>query len=89
MPNVVKEYKKFGMTTLDGRTYGPSVTLGGVDINLLDVTYGYSVLAGGGVMRGVPTTKAARRRRQPQARPRHHPADHARSDSSVALPDDR
>jgi hypothetical protein len=46
------------MTTLDGHTYGPSVTLGGVDINLYDVTYAYTVLAGNGVMRGVPTTKS-------------------------------
>ncbi|HEX5480892.1 MAG TPA: transglycosylase domain-containing protein, partial [Dehalococcoidia bacterium] len=58
VPNVVNEYKKFGMTTLDGHTYGPSVTLGGVDINLYDVTYAYTVLAGDGVMRGVPTTKS-------------------------------
>ncbi len=57
VPNVVSEYKKFGMTTLDGHTYGPSVTIGGVDIELYDVTYAYTVLAGGGVMRGVPTTK--------------------------------
>jgi membrane carboxypeptidase/penicillin-binding protein PbpC len=57
VPNVVAEYKKFGMTTLDGHTYGPSVTIGGVDINLYDVTYAYTVLAGGGTMRGVPTTK--------------------------------
>jgi membrane peptidoglycan carboxypeptidase len=56
VPNVVDEYKKFGMTTLDDHTYGPSVTLGGVDISLLDVTYGYSVLAANGTMRGVPTT---------------------------------
>ena len=58
VPDVVSEYKKFGMTTLDGHTYGPSVTLGGVDINLYDVTYGYSVFAANGVMRGVPTTKS-------------------------------
>ncbi|MBF6601220.1 MAG: penicillin-binding protein [Dehalococcoidia bacterium] len=57
VPNVVNEYKKFGMTTLDGNTYGPSVTLGGVDIKLYDVTYAYTVLASGGVMRGLPTTK--------------------------------
>lgn len=57
VPNVVNEYKKFGMTTLDGKTYGPSVTLGGVDIDLLDVTYAYSVLAANGTMRGVPTIK--------------------------------
>ncbi len=55
VPNVVAEYKKFGMTTLDDRSYGPSVTIGGVDIKLADVTYAYSVLASNGVMRGVPT----------------------------------
>ncbi len=56
--NVVSEYKKFGMTTLDGRSYGPSVTLGGVDVTLADVTYAYTVLASGGMMRGVATTKS-------------------------------
>jgi membrane peptidoglycan carboxypeptidase len=55
VPNVVDEYRKFGMTTLDGHSYGPSVTIGGVDIKLADVTYAYSVLANNGVMRGMPT----------------------------------
>jgi len=56
VPNVVAEYKKFGMTTLrDPASYGPSVTIGGVDISLYDVTYAYTVLAENGVMRGVPT----------------------------------
>lgn len=56
VPGVVAEYKKFGMTTLDRGTYGPSVTLGGVDVSLADVTYAYTVLANNGAMRGVPTT---------------------------------
>jgi len=56
IPNVVAEYKKFGMTGLDGGAYGPSVVVGGVDIKLLDVTYAYTVFANGGVMRGVATT---------------------------------
>jgi membrane peptidoglycan carboxypeptidase len=56
--NVVAEYKKFGLTTLDGRGYGPSVTLGGVDIKLRDVVYAYTVLASNGVMRGTPTDLA-------------------------------
>ncbi len=55
IPQVVSTYKRFGMTTLDDRPYGPAVTLGGVDINLLDVTYAYTVLANNGVMRGVGT----------------------------------
>lgn len=56
VPNVVAEYKKFGMTTLgDPGRYGPSVTIGGVDIKLFDVAYAYTVFANNGVMRGVPT----------------------------------
>jgi membrane peptidoglycan carboxypeptidase len=57
VPNVVDEYKKFGLTTLDRGGYGPSVTLGGVDIKLIDVTYAYTVLANMGIMRGVETTE--------------------------------
>jgi membrane peptidoglycan carboxypeptidase len=53
--NVAAEYKKFGMTGLDGRGFGPSITVGGIDVKLVDVTYAYSVLAANGVMRGVPT----------------------------------
>lgn len=53
VPNVVEMYKRFGMTTLDEGPYGPSITLGGVDIRLVDVAYGYTVFANNGVMRGV------------------------------------
>ena len=55
--NVANEYKKFGITGLDGRGFGPSITVGGIDVKLVDVTYAYSVLASNGVMRGVPTTQ--------------------------------
>jgi len=58
VPDVVAAYKKFGMTTLDNKSFGPSVTLGGVDVSLVDVTYAYSVLAANGTMRGVPTYKS-------------------------------
>lgn len=57
VPNVVEMYKRFGMTTLDEGPYGPSVTLGGVDVSLVDVTYGYTVFANNGVMRGVDRTR--------------------------------
>ena len=51
--NVVSVLKEVGFTTLDNPLgYGPALTLGGVDITLMDITYGYSVLATGGVMRG-------------------------------------
>jgi membrane peptidoglycan carboxypeptidase len=58
VPDLLADYKKFGMTTFDEGPFGPSVTLGGGDVTLVDVTYAYSVLAGDGVMRGVPTTRA-------------------------------
>ncbi len=54
--NVAAEYKKFGITGLDGRGFGPSITVGGIDVKLVDVAYAYSVLAANGVMRGVPTS---------------------------------
>jgi len=66
VPQVAEAYKRFGMTgpgedgvtpdQLDNRTLGPSLTIGGIDIRLVDVTYAYTVLANNGVMRGVPTT---------------------------------
>lgn len=58
VPNIVSEFKKFGMTSLDEGTFGPSVTIGGVDVKLMDVTYGYSVFAANGVMRGIPTSES-------------------------------
>ena len=46
-----------GITTmLDPNNYGPSITLGGGDVTLLDMAFTYSVFANNGVMRGRPTT---------------------------------
>ena len=51
--NVLTNFKRFGITQLgDASQYGPSLTLGGVDTRLDDVTYAYSSLATGGVLRG-------------------------------------
>lgn len=52
--DVVATAKKMGLTELEGH-YGPSLTIGGVDVKLVDMVYGYSVFAAGGVMRGVAT----------------------------------
>jgi membrane peptidoglycan carboxypeptidase len=49
--NVVAQAKKMGFTSLTG-FYGPAIATGGVDITALDLSYGYSVLAAGGVMNG-------------------------------------
>ncbi len=53
--DVVDTAKKFGITGLDGRTFGPSFTIGGTDVRLVDMVFGYSVFANGGIMRGVST----------------------------------
>ncbi|HET6614554.1 MAG TPA: transglycosylase domain-containing protein [Dehalococcoidia bacterium] len=54
---VVKTAKAMGITTLD-RPLGPAMTLGGVDVKLIDMVYGYSTFANNGVQVGVPTTQA-------------------------------
>jgi len=56
--NVVQVAKKMGITSLDDRQFGPSLTIGGVDVSVVDMVYGYSVFANEGVMKGVPTTAA-------------------------------
>jgi membrane peptidoglycan carboxypeptidase len=54
--NIVSYGKQIGFTSLTGQ-YGPAIAIGGVDLSELDLAYGYSVLANGGVMRGqVPVT---------------------------------
>ena len=52
--NIVRTAKQMGITTLTG-SYGPSITIGGVDVSVLDMTYGYSVFANNGVMKGMPS----------------------------------
>lgn len=48
--------KRMGITTLD-RDLGPSLTVGGVDVKLLDMAYGYTAFPNLGVLRGVQTTE--------------------------------
>jgi membrane peptidoglycan carboxypeptidase len=54
-PETVNAYKKFGLTMPDDVTYGPSVTVGGIGVRLVDIAYAYSVFANNGAMRGVDT----------------------------------
>lgn len=53
--NMINTAKRMGITTLD-RPLGPAVTLGGSDVKLLDMVFGYSAFANLGVMAGEPTT---------------------------------
>ena len=51
VPTIVATAKNMGFTTLDGH-YGPSIAIGGVDLTAMDLAYGYSILASGGMARG-------------------------------------
>jgi membrane peptidoglycan carboxypeptidase len=52
--NVMRTAHRMGINTLDRglEYYGLSLTLGGGEVRLLDMVYGYSVFANGGVMMG-------------------------------------
>ena len=57
---VALNLRRFGFTTIDSRpnAYGVALTVGGVDISLRDIVYGYSVFATGGVLRGSEASEA-------------------------------
>jgi penicillin-binding protein 1C len=52
--NALDMAHRMGITTLNNEHYGLALTLGGGEVELLDMTYAYSVLANGGVMAGQP-----------------------------------
>ncbi|MFQ5855777.1 MAG: transglycosylase domain-containing protein [Anaerolineae bacterium] len=52
--NVLKTAHRMGINTLDRDYYGLSLTLGGGEVRLLDLTYAYSVFANIGRMVGQP-----------------------------------
>ncbi|MBC7225368.1 MAG: penicillin-binding protein, partial [Anaerolineae bacterium] len=52
--NTVHTAHRMGINTLNEDYYGLSLTLGGGEVTLLDMTYAFSVLANGGVMIGEP-----------------------------------
>jgi membrane peptidoglycan carboxypeptidase len=54
VPNILSFAKSVGFTELNGQ-YGPSISIGGVDLKPIDLTYGYSIIANGGVMAGQNT----------------------------------
>ncbi len=51
VPSIVEMAKTMGFTGLDG-FYGPSIAIGGVDLSLIDLVYGYATIANMGTMRG-------------------------------------
>jgi 1A family penicillin-binding protein len=52
--NVLNTAHRMGITTLNEEYYGLSLTLGGGEVKLLDMTYAFSVFANGGTMAGLP-----------------------------------
>ncbi len=52
--NVLETAHRMGINTLRAKYYGLSLTLGGGEVALLDMTYAYGVFARGGVMAGEP-----------------------------------
>jgi len=56
--NVLETAHRMGINTLNREFYGLSLTLGGGEVTLLDLAYGYSVLANNGVMIGEPVPPA-------------------------------
>jgi len=48
---------RLGITDLQADTCGPSITLGGCEVKLVDMTYAYSAFANNGLMRGRPSSE--------------------------------
>ena len=59
--DVINTAHRMGINTLTGEQYGLSLTLGGGEVTLLDMTYAFSVFANEGVMRGLPVPTERRR----------------------------
>ena len=53
--------RRMGINTLERDTYGLSLTLGGGEVTLLDMTYAFGLFANGGVMAGRPVPEERRR----------------------------
>ncbi|MDQ7029503.1 MAG: transglycosylase domain-containing protein [Ardenticatenia bacterium] len=59
--DVLDTAHRMGINTLNREDYGLSLTLGGGEVTLLDMTYAYSVFANNGVMVGQPVPPEKRR----------------------------
>jgi len=55
---VIEQGKRMGITSLDGGQFGPSLTVGGVDVKLIDMVYGYTAFPNLGILKGIETTVA-------------------------------
>ena len=89
---IVSFGRKVGLTSLDG-SYGPSIAIGGVDVEALDLAYAYSTLANGGVLKGqraIVEHEVGERRVDPVSLLRvARPDGEVLFDSSTALTEER
>ncbi|MCZ7571739.1 MAG: PBP1A family penicillin-binding protein [Ardenticatenaceae bacterium] len=59
--NMLQTAHRLGINSLNRDDYGLSLTLGGGEVSLLDLTYAYSVFANNGVMAGRPVPRERQR----------------------------
>ena len=58
VPYLLNTLHTLGITTMHNPVnYGPSITLGGGEVSLLDMTYAYAAISQNGIMRGQPTVR--------------------------------
>ena len=55
VPEVIAQAKQMGFTSLDDAGLGPALTVGGGDVRLIDMVYGFTVFPNLGVLKGVET----------------------------------
>jgi membrane peptidoglycan carboxypeptidase len=53
---VIEQATKMGITSLEPGQLGPSMTVGGVDVKVIDMVYGYTVFPNLGILKGVEST---------------------------------
>ncbi|MCH8160784.1 MAG: penicillin-binding protein [Chloroflexi bacterium] len=54
--NTINQAKKMGITGLEPNRLGPSLTIGGVDVKLIDMVYAYTAFPNLGILKGVEST---------------------------------
>lgn len=54
--NTINQATKMGITGLEPSRLGPSMTIGGVDVRLIDMVYGYTAFPNLGILKGVEST---------------------------------
>lgn len=56
VPETIAQAKKMGLTSLDREFLGPALTVGGGDVRLIDMVYGFTVFPNLGVLKGIETS---------------------------------